>query len=115
MDLPIYCINLNHAKNRKDRMLNRFNYHGLTQQVHFDSVLRDFHKYPITDIVRSEAACLVSHLKAIKEFLKTNKDQVIICEDDIMLHNNFRFELNKLSENIPETFSLISFGIRSKS
>lgn len=121
MDLPIYCINLAEANDRKQRMVIRFEHHHLSERVHFveaitksnpvvDLMLKDFDRYTITDTVRAEAACLFSHIKALKMFLQSKHSQAIICEDDIMLHNNFSIQLDKIMENCPKDISLVSLG-----
>lgn len=117
----IYCINLDQAIERKERIINRIKYHGLSEKFQFvkafdkysnevNNVLMNFDLYPITDIVRGEAACLLSHINALRCFLKSENQFGIICEDDIMLHNQFIDLYNKVINNCQNESNLVLLG-----
>jgi GR25 family glycosyltransferase involved in LPS biosynthesis len=117
----IYCINLKRAQERHDRMVRRFNYHGLNNRAIFvdaidknskeiEDILNGFTLYPVTDMVKAEAACFQSHLKAISLFLETDDEWAIICEDDILLHNNFNDEFKRIMNNVPNDTNLVMLG-----
>jgi len=123
MKTQIYCINLPKSTDRHDRMIQRFTFHKLINNVTFieavdknssqvDFYLTDFDSYPIDDKVRGEAACFASHLKAIKTFLqeRPNDKGAIICEDDILLHNDFKSLVTKLFKHVPKDAPLVSLG-----
>lgn len=115
--MDIYCINLASARGRKERMLRRFLHHKLLDRVHFvDAVDKESHRldgeisYPITEQVKCELACFSSHLIAIQEFLSSGQKGAIICEDDVMFHNNFSEHLNKLFQNVPSGCRVVCLG-----
>lgn len=116
---PIYYINLSQATDRRQRMEKRFKYHDLNyyridaidkNSDKITQILEGFTLYPITPMVKAEAACLQSHLLALKEFTNTQEQYAVVCEDDIMLHNNFKDEYEKIKKNIPQNTNLIMLG-----
>ncbi len=119
-DLFIFCINLKESVNRRDRMIQRFRFHHLLDQVTFiegvskNDPLIDFYCPELLfikdDPRRPIIGCLGSHLKAIKRFLQSDKDGAIVCEDDILPHNNFLNLLQKILSNKPDDATLISLG-----
>jgi GR25 family glycosyltransferase involved in LPS biosynthesis len=46
-------------------------------------------------------SCFRTHLKAMKEFLKTDEKACIILEEDALLHHNFKRYFNNLNKNVP--------------
>ena len=115
--MKIYCINLKRCVDRKERMTHRFEVAGLLHNVTFieaisyeDPIIDTY--YPDLDIekykrVRCEIGCFASHLKALKMFVQTGEKRAIICEDDIMLHNDFKDRLKNIMENDNGTIPLI--------
>jgi len=55
-------------------------------------------------------ACLVSHLRALQQFLSTGADEAIICEDDIRPLRGFAQWFTQLRENIPDETPVVSLG-----
>ena len=120
----IYCINLKSSPHRKERMETRFAHHGLTEAVTFidavskESPLVDFYAQDKScshqesnycSKCRGGLACYASHLKAIRQFLQDGGDIGFICEDDILLHNNFVGKYVKIIRNLSEKVPLITF------
>jgi GR25 family glycosyltransferase involved in LPS biosynthesis len=118
----IYCINLKTSVDRRRRMLHRFLYYQLLDRAKFieavprDSPLIDYYhqgvtqQYPDTRKWRSEMACFASHLKAIRTFLEDGGDEALICEDDILLRNQFPQEYLKVRANFPDEAPLVSLS-----
>ena len=121
----IYCINLRSSEERRKRMIQRFSHHNLLDRVTFvdavsrDSGLVDHYGHHILDPRnikkhRNEVACFASHLKAIRQFLeetsKTEDEGAIICEDDVLLSNDFLKRYNETFANIPDNSPLIALG-----
>lgn len=117
----IYCINLKASTNRHSRMATRFAHHGLDQVVTFieaiprESPLIDYYSQDLTCPAygerkwHGELACYASHLKAIRQFLHDGGEMAIICEDDILLANNFLERYAKTMTNLPNKTSLVTF------
>lgn len=125
--IPIYCVNLASSIQRKERMVARFTLHDLMKNVTFieatradDPILKYYlgkfndpligktcygwstpHGFNQANL---DTGCYVSHLRAIKLFLDTNTTSpgCLVCEDDILLHNNFREEAEKLLTSIDD-------------
>lgn len=118
----IYCINLKKSMDRRKRMENRFKNCNLNEKITFiDAVSRDsplidyYHQfakqeYGNTFKWRSEMGCFASHLKAIRTFLEDGGEECLICEDDIMLRNNFIEEYNKIRSNMLQNTPFIALS-----
>ena len=78
----IYWINLEKSKTRKVSMLEQlkaFKYHKRVE-----GVVDPEYSFDVKLSSKSEAACLNSHIKAMKQSLDDDMyDFAIICEDDI--------------------------------
>ena len=89
---PIYCINLDDQPERWESIETQFKYWQLDNYTRIsaydgrDDDLSDIlvGKYP-TDMSGGEIGCTTSHLKAMKEFLKTDSPYAIMMEDDCSL------------------------------
>src|SRR5437868_13933866 len=110
----IYCINMESSIERRARMEKRFKFFGLTDKVTYIKAV-DMSK-PIIDYYHqdiekpshhsqhrwlSEMGCFASHLKAIRTFLEDGGEECLICEDDIILRNNFVEEYKKVRKDFP--------------
>ena len=114
-----YCINLARSTARRQRMEKRFALHGLDATfvtgIRSDCHMIDFFDHQMVnpvgniDLWRKNIGCYLSHLKAIRTFLETTDESAIICEDDILFHNNFREMYHQVMANIPPETPLISF------
>ena len=86
---PVYCINLDGEPNRWEYMENQFkewevtNYERISAYDGREDDLSGIIKgmYP-TNMSSGEIGCTTSHLKAMKEFLKTDSPYAIMMEDD---------------------------------
>jgi hypothetical protein len=113
-ETPIFVISLSRAADRRARIGKRLELHQLTQQSQFiDAVpaeskevshfangrpfAEDSHQPDGQPITRREAACFLSHLKALKAFLASGRSAAIIFEDDAVLHNNFRQQFDRVT------------------
>ena len=86
---PVYCINLDDHVERWEYMQDQFEYWNIkdyTRISAYDGREDDLSdiltgRYP-DDMLSGEVGCTTSHLKAMKEFLKTDKPYAIMIEDD---------------------------------
>ncbi len=111
----IYCINQKTSVARKERMIRRFNNRGISAIFldatgSSDVVIQKYVSCPPDSINAKVAACFVSHLNAIKAFLDSGKDACIVCEDDVLLHNDFNSRLTNIVQDIPNETSLVCLG-----
>jgi GR25 family glycosyltransferase involved in LPS biosynthesis len=112
-----YCINLSYAEARRKRMIDRFEFHGLEYEFidavkYTDDIINYLIEgyHDITPKSKSECACMQSHLKAINKFLESNEKYGIICEDDILLHNNFKERFEYHFNNFPKDSGILMLG-----
>ena len=86
---PVYCINLDDHVERWEYMEEQFEYWNIKNYTRIsaydgrDDDLSDIltGRYP-DNMLTGEVGCTTSHLKAMKEFLKTDKPYAIMMEDD---------------------------------
>lgn len=127
-NIPIFCLNMKSSTQRKERMQKRFQLHNLTPYVTYidgitaNSTLVDYYLqdmdadvlcniYFSVNQARKDAACFATHIKAVRTFLEmSGKDGCIICEDDILFHNDFQVLLQDIMENVPADIPCISFS-----
>jgi GR25 family glycosyltransferase involved in LPS biosynthesis len=60
-----------------------------------------------SNISKSEAGCLLSHLWCLNDIIQNNHKNAIIFEDDIILHKNFK---NMLLERLKTNYDLLLLG-----
>ena len=60
-----------------------------------------------SNISKSEAGCLLSHLWCLNDIIKNNHKNAIIFEDDIILHKNFK---NMLIDQLKTNYDLLLLG-----
>jgi len=61
----------------------------------------------ISNISKSEAGCLISHLWCLNDIIKKNYQNAVVFEDDIILHKNFK---NMLLETLKTKYNLLLLG-----
>lgn len=77
--MKYFWINLDNAETRREKLLNEFKEHGVTEHFRVSAYLspKDPKRY-------KENACARSHIQAITHFLlNTNDECALICEDDL--------------------------------
>lgn len=119
-----YCISLKNS-DRRERIKRRFAYHGLLPWLTFvdaipiDSPLIErYTEGTIPDTDKFEylatASCFASHLKAIRTYLEDPDSNyskgAIICEDDVLLRNNWRELYQSVMDNMPEDAKIVQFS-----
>ena len=100
--IPIYCVTYKNPERRK-RIFIRFETIGLPFEFVESVDADDPQIRPPDDIMEMTRqakrwnphaySCMHGHFFAIEQFLKTDKEIAIICEDDIMLRKDFAEEL----------------------
>ena len=85
---PLYYINLERRSDRRSHMERMLSDAGVTNATRITATdgqrAASSITAPPSGLSWSETACLVSHLRAIREWLETSESQTaIICEDDL--------------------------------
>jgi Glycosyltransferase involved in LPS biosynthesis len=95
MSLNCYIINLDRAMDRWEQISQKFQNLGFNviripavngkelQFPHPDFSPWHYFFYHGRPMIPNKVACYFSHIKALKTFLETNEEHVLICEDDI--------------------------------
>lgn len=122
--LYFYCINVKNdtspvSKFRKEHMIRRFKLAAIkkykfVKAIEYQSSATDFYTdgcepwYQNQDQWLKDVACYASHLLAIKEFIKSGKNEAVICEDDILFCDDFMDKLNQLKSNLAQDYNLLT-------
>lgn len=108
-------INVNDNIERNNHMINFFQKNNI-QYKKINAITPDKIKFnnPLDKIFISKICCLLSHIKAIKDFYKTNEYYCIICEDDLddslfQYHN-----INEIINNSPEDWEILQLSYSIK-
>lgn len=118
-----YWINIDSNKKRHKFMTDQFTKLGLENfrisahtPVEFDVILKQKRpltcKYPGCTTCELEFACLSSHIKAMREGLKSNDPYFVIMEDDVLLPFNIDYTtlVNDMPKDAEILQMLILFG-----
>ena len=117
---PIYCINLDEQPERWEYMENQFKYWEIKDYTRISAYdgreddLSDIIKgrYP-TMMLSGEVGCTTSHLRAMKEFLKTDEPYAIMMEDDcdLDLIKYWNFTWDDFYAHIPYDWDVVQIAI----
>lgn len=65
---------------------------------------------PDTNMKDGQIGCYLSHLKAWKTSLHSNKKYVLVLEDDVILENDTKNKINDLIDFIPHDWDILFLG-----
>lgn len=124
-NLPqIYWINLDRSVRRRTNMIKLFDQHGLSHQriTGIDGLGRDKSQlYQLCEVSLnlspSENACTCSHLLALKQFLKSDHETALICEDDVSFafFPMIPYQWDDLIAHLPHDWQLIQLAVTTES
>ena len=119
-NLKIFIVNLKKDKERIDFQKQQFKKENLKfERINaiYGKDLSDKEKYKKSGsyfnyITNTPCiiGCFLSHLKIYKKIVQENLPYALIMEDDIKLLKNFRTNLNKLLNNLPNDYDIIHCG-----
>ena len=118
---PIYCLNLDGQPERWEYMQSQFKYWNIEDKVTRISAY-DCREDDLSDIIKGryptmmasgEVGCTTSHLKAMKEFLKTDEPYAIMMEDDcdLDLVKYWNFTWDDFFAHIPYDWDVVQIAI----
>jgi len=95
-NVDLYYINLDKDINKNQYMINHLLENNIEKANRIIAIDGKNNNISVDELSFSESGCVLSHLKAIKNFYsKSKNDYGIICEDDLDLNNikkiNFSF------------------------
>ena len=106
----IYVINLLENEIRRNYIM------VIMKKLNIDFTLIIVEKIPtdvyntihkISNISKSEAGCLISHLWCLNDIIKNNYENATVFEDDIILHKNFK---NMLLDTLKTPYDFLLLG-----
>ena len=117
---PIYCINIDGQPERWEYMENQFKYWEIANYTRISAY--DGREDDLSDIITGrypdqmssgEIGCTTSHLKAMKEFLKTDEPYAIMMEDDCSLElvQSWNFGWQDFYAHLPYDWDVVQIAV----
>lgn len=107
----IYCINLEHRKDRWEKCQEYFNKYNLVVErfngVNGKNVIDDIRKNVLLD---GEIGILLTHIEIIKEAKDKGYKSIFIFEDDVEFIEGFDEMFSVISKQIPDNFDFLYLG-----
>jgi GR25 family glycosyltransferase involved in LPS biosynthesis len=104
----IFCINLEKRKDRWDSFTKEMKKNSITGVVKYKGI-DGGEIYNPTRMLNGELGILLTHLSLIKECKNRNYENVLIFEDDLVLHENYN-NLDDYMSQVPNDWDFIYFG-----
>lgn len=116
-EVGVYYINLEKNKERLQNLKNQFKNFDKFQRIEavdgkklsafeYFTINENFKNRYFKSISPGEIGCSLSHLKALKTFVKSDKKIAIILEDDINANDEILFEAYEKTKFLGENFLL---------
>lgn len=93
-NLPIYYINLDRRVDRLASFNSQVNQLNLKNVFRIKAVDGKSIEKEFSDMSSVEEACSISHFMALQEFIKSDFEFAMICEDDVDLLNSKKINFN---------------------
>jgi GR25 family glycosyltransferase involved in LPS biosynthesis len=104
----IYCIHIASRKDREEMILKTAKAHDInitfidavtpTDNIVIETLNKYNEPEKITEYMKKEYACVLSHLKAIQAIIDNNDERALIIEDDCQLIENIKTMLKRVLE-----------------
>ena len=114
--LPIWFINLDSSEDRLNNIVNSFKEYGITEYRRIQAVdgkVQDLSvekaEHHTKKLNSGEMAANLSYIKLINEFLNSEHEHIVMCDDDVDFKNSVHFNFNfydTLEFHNPEKYSL---------
>jgi GR25 family glycosyltransferase involved in LPS biosynthesis len=107
----IYIINLDGDNIRKKYIITLMKKYS----INFEFIIvpritqTEYESIPNMKITKSELGCLISHLYCLNDSIQNNYENIIIFEDDIVLHKNFHTLFETVTLN--QKYNLLMLGV----
>jgi GR25 family glycosyltransferase involved in LPS biosynthesis len=118
---PVYVINMERSKNRKEYIEDHFKKYGVSKYSFIEAVdgsIEDLSNFIINhealQITKGEAACSISHLKAIESWLdSSDSEYAIIVEDDVSFEtvDFWNFQWTDFLSSITKKYDILQLAI----
>lgn len=105
----IYCINLDKRTDRWAKCLEEFDMHGIENVERFSAV--DGNTLEISShLLKGELGIIESHKKVIQDAKNRGFNKILILEDDVEFHPNFKDLFDNIQPQIPQDFEMLYLG-----
>jgi GR25 family glycosyltransferase involved in LPS biosynthesis len=104
----IFCINLEKRKDRKSQCDEIFDRYNL--QVEYVKAFDGSQIVDTKGLKPGAAGCCMSHQYIYKKMKENNYKSILILEDDVEFHTNFKKLFNEYYKYVPENWNLLFFG-----
>lgn len=114
--LPIWFINLDSSTDRRDNMLNSFKKYGITEYRRISAIDGSENNleipaaiYHTKTLTSGEMAANLSYIKLMNEFINSDNEYILMCDDDVDFKNSTMLNFNfyeTLKYHNPEKYSL---------
>ena len=114
MNPAIYCVHLESSTGRRERMESRFSHHGFDRATFVPAFAYDAPRNA-SDEWKAMAGrhALASHVEAMRRILEEvpeSEGGALICEDDVIFHDEIGERLPDALANLPEDAGLMMVG-----
>jgi glycosyl transferase family 25 len=106
-----FCINLERRPDRWQRMLDQFQLHDIHDVTRHEAVDgRPLTPPPEWKHSAGAYGCLLSHLQVVRKAQESNLPAVLILEDDVIFHDDFRARFEECAAQVPADWDCIFLG-----
>ena len=117
----IFCLNLSHRKDRRDKMIKqletlgvldspKFEWHISTTHIHSNIMAQAKNQSKLGHFnYPNELNCAREHYSIVKKAYDLGYEHILVIEDDVFFHKNEMF-LSEVLDNIPEEYDILQFG-----
>lgn len=106
--IPSFCLNLDYRVDRWEEVQKEFKEVGLNP-LRVSGVVGGT---SFNDLSRGQWGCLQSHKKVLEMGLQTGAKEFLVFEDDVVFSPDFNILYTEWSQDIPQNWELVNFGVR---
>lgn len=108
----IYCINLEHRKDRLEQSMEQFEALGILDKVQFVKAIT-YHSDSLDARQNGLMGCLLSHLWILKEAKQNGCESILVFEDDFKFTKDKKYideKINKCTKELPLDWDILYLG-----
>lgn len=105
----IYVINLKERQDRKLHILNQLEKINCKEYTLFEGVNGNLEKNN-TRLKNGMFGLIKTYLKIYEDWSKSDKDDIMIIEDDCLFVDNFNIKFSEYINNVPSDWDMLYFG-----
>jgi GR25 family glycosyltransferase involved in LPS biosynthesis len=115
----IYYINLDRSPDRNQETINNFNKFSINKYTRVSAIDykdQDLSRYSDLGLTNQEIAVLLSHMKAVEQFVSSGEEWAIICEDDVEFDTaqHWQFSWLDFFKYLPKNADIVQLVISTR-